>query len=266
MSVLTLVADSVAPFADDLVGFEPVGLDLVVESANLAQRVDRKYLVDTQTVRRLLGGLMETHRVLEIDRRRTTTYSTTYFDTPSLTSCRAHVQGRRRRWKVRSRMYVEDNLCRVEVKTRSGRGLTIKDAALSHADRYGTLQAGDLEFVRGVLAPLHPEVDARLLAPRAEITYSRACLVDVVAGTRVTLDGALTSIQREGHAWVDEAYVIVETKGGNVPSAADRLLVGLGAQPRSFSKYAATTSLVHPDIADNDVRDLRGTLLHHRLT
>lgn len=246
--------------------FHPVSLAEVVEHADLARRVDRKYLVGLDTVRQLCEGLVDTHQVLQIDDRRTTTYRTTYFDTPDLMSCRSHVQGRRRRWKVRSRLYVEDRLCRVEVKTKNGRGMTLKAASPSHIDRYGTLVEGDRRFVTEVLATAHPEVDIASLAPTAEITYSRACLVDLGAGTRVTIDGRLSSVLSNGHAWVDDAYAIVETKGGNVPAAADRLLVHLGAKPRSFSKYVATTSLVHPDIADNDVRDLRGNRLHCRLT
>jgi len=246
--------------------FEPVTLAEVVERADLAHRVDRKYLTDLAAVRLLLDGLADSHQVLQIGDRRTTTYCTTYFDTPDLMSCRAHIQGRRRRWKVRSRLYAEDRLCRVEVKTKSGRGMTLKTGEASHVDRYGRLVGDELEFVTGVLSAPHPEVDVETLAPQAEILYSRACLVDLIGGTRITIDGKLTSVLREGHAWVDDAYAIVETKGGNIPAPADRLLIRLGAKPRSFSKYVATTSLVHPDIADNDVRDLHGTRLHSRLT
>ena len=52
-----------------------------------------------------------------------------YFDTPRLDACRDHVQRRRLRWKVRSRLYVEDQLCRLEVKSRDGRGHTVKTMA-----------------------------------------------------------------------------------------------------------------------------------------
>ena len=246
--------------------FNPVTLPEVVERADLAHRVDRKYLVDLDTVRQLCEGLTDTHQVLQIDDRRTTTYRTTYFDTPDLMSCRAHIQGRRRRWKVRSRLYVEDRLCRVEVKTKNGRGMTFKSASPSHVDRYGTLIDDDRSFVTDALASTHPEVDIASLISTAEITYTRACLVDLNAGTRMTIDGRLQSILSGGCAWVDDAYAIVETKGGNIPSGPDRLLVHLGAKPRPFSKYVATTSLVHPDIADNDIRDLHGSRLHCRLS
>ncbi|MEO6470799.1 MAG: VTC domain-containing protein [Aeromicrobium sp.] len=265
MSVISAEPTNGLQFVD-LASFSPASLSEVVEHANLAQRVDRKYLADLETVRRLCDGLVDTHKILQIGDRHTTTYSTTYFDTPDLMSCRAHVQGRRRRWKVRSRLYVEDNLCRVEVKTKSGRGATIKDTFPSHVSRYGKLCDDELDFVADTLFTAHPEVDVKTLAPRAEITYLRACLVDLAGGTRVTIDGKLTSVLREGRAWVDDGYAIVETKGGVLPAEADLLLRRLGARPRSFSKYVATTSLVHPKIADNDVRALNGKSLHSRLS
>lgn len=248
--------------ADDLEMFRTVSLAETVERADLSKRVDRKYLVDLDTVRRIMSELTETHHVLEVDGRRTTTYSTTYFDTDDLASCRAHIQRRRRRWKVRSRLYVEDQLCRVEVKTKDGRGQTVKTASVSQADRYGMLIDSDLRFVSDSLGSSHPELDVHALRPTAEISYTRACLVDVDAVTRVTIDQHLTSVLDHGHAWIDEDHAIVETKGGAIPSEADRLLLRSGVRPRSFSKYVATASLLHPRLADNDIRALRGTYLH----
>ena len=61
---------------------------------------------------------------------------------------------------------------------------------------------------------------------------------------------------------VDPDRLIVETKGAQVPGVADRLLARLGARPVSFSKYAATASLLDPRIPDNDVRHLVGRDLH----
>ncbi len=247
---------------DELEMFSTVSLAETVERADLSRRVDRKYLVDLDSVRQFMSDLAETHRVLEVDGRRTTTYSTTYFDTRDMASCRAHIQRRRRRWKVRSRMYVEDQLCRVEVKTKGGRGQTVKVASVSEPHRYGTLVDSDLRFVTDSLGSNYPELDIHALRPTAEITYIRACLVHVHPGTRVTIDRHVSSVLNHGRAWIDEDYAIVETKGGAILGEADRLLRRNGFRPRSFSKYVATASLLHPHLADNDIRALRGTYLH----
>jgi hypothetical protein len=71
---------------------------------------------------------------------------------------------------------------------------------------------------------------------------------------KCTLDG--------GRVWIDEDWVLVETKGGLRTSPADTLLGSLGPRPRSFSKYVSAASLLRDDIPDNDVRRLRGRQLH----
>ena len=248
-----------------LFALEPVSLDDVVENAALLDRVDRKYLVMLDTARNLVEALTASHGVLQIDGRRSTTYRSTYFDTATYSSSRSHVQRRRRRWKVRSRLYVEDQLCRIEVKTKNGRGGTIKTVAPSEPSRYARLDGAERGFVAKVLADVHPEVEIDALIPTAEVTYARASLADLKAGTRVTFDWNLLATLRGGDAWVDENYVLVETKGGQVPAHADRVLTTLGARPQSFSKYVAATALIRPEIADNDLRRIRGTSLHYRL-
>ncbi len=261
-NVITTARD--VGLAGGLESFAPVTLADVVDRADLAERVDRKYLIDRETVYRALGLLAGSHQILQIGGRRTSTYSTTYFDTADLTSCRAHIQGRRRRWKVRSRLYVEDGLCRIEVKTKDGRGITHKRAAESHLERHDQLGTDERQFISAALSPDFPEIDFAALGPTSRITYTRACLVNLAAQTRLTIDWNLISVLNAGRVWIDNSYAIVETKGGRIPGAADRLLVSVGAKPRAFSKYAATTSLLCADIADNDVRSLCGTQLHHQ--
>lgn len=243
----------------------PVGLTDLVERAALMHRTDRKYIADLATVRALVSDLSASHQVLEISDRRSTSYRTLYFDTDDLTACRAHVQKRRRRWKARSRLYVEDALCRIEVKTKDNRGETQKVMGPSHPDRYGMLIGDELEFVATHLGVAHPEVDVMALTPSAEISYTRATLTNLQAGTRVTIDWNLHCRLEPGDVWLDAGYALIETKGPTTPSDADRALNRLGTRPRSFSKYVAAASLMHANIADNDVRYLRDRVLHHHL-
>ena len=103
-----------------------ISLPEVLAAAPATTRVDRKYLLTTESACAFLARVPGSLRLLSIDGRLTTTYRSTYFDTPDLRTCRAHIQGRRRRWKARSRLYVEDGLCRLELKVRDGSGLTRK--------------------------------------------------------------------------------------------------------------------------------------------
>ncbi|MFI0774307.1 VTC domain-containing protein [Streptomyces sp. NPDC021212] len=252
---------SEAGFADQLglAGLRGASLAEVDAAASLQHRVDRKYLVPTAAAARLVDSLAGSHRILEIHGRRTTEYRSTYFDTVGLAAWRAHVQGRRRRWKVRTRLYTEDRLCRVEVKTKDGRGATVKHALGVDADAYGHLDDHAAAYVDGVLRDNEIAVGVAELAPAGEVCYVRAALADLEAGVRVTLDSLLATHRDGRTAALDPGYVLVETKGGPRPAAADRHLLGLGARPVSISKYIVGLSLLVPGLPDNNIRRLART-------
>lgn len=242
----------------------PASLAEIDAAAALQHRVDRKYLVPAHSAAQLVEALAGTHHVLDIRGRRTTAYRSTYFDTPHLAAWRAHNQGRRRRWKVRTRLYAEDRLCRMEVKTKDGRGATVKHARTVDADAYGRLEAGTeaAGFVDSVLAHSGVDVTAADLVPAAEIRYLRTALADLDAGTRLTLDGQLTCHREGSTAALDDGYVLVETKGTVRPAPADRCLLALGARPVSISKYVIGLSLLVPHLPDNNMRRLARTRFH----
>src|SRR5205823_10839120 len=87
--------------------FAPVALDELNSRAALLSRVDNKYILDAATITALFDRLADDFLVLEIDGRRLFTYHTVYFDSAELDLYHAHVQRRRRRFKARSRRYVE---------------------------------------------------------------------------------------------------------------------------------------------------------------
>lgn len=247
-------------------GLPAVSLAEVVEHAATLTRVDRKYLVPRAQLSELVGALQDRFRALEIDGRRSTTYTSRYFDTAELTSCRSHLQGRRRRWKVRVRRYEEDGLTRVEVKVRDGRGATAKTVldldGRTAVDPDGHLDQEAAEFVTTVLARHAFPVDVAALRPTMEVTYRRSTLADTSEGLRLTIDSELLCELDERHVRLDHGFVVVETKGGIRPGPADRALIMMGVRPRSLSKYASAAALLREDLADNDVRRLHGVQLH----
>ena len=246
----------------DVSSFGSVALAEVITSAAQLTRVDRKYLVSVDIAQAVLDRLLDSHRVLVIDGRGSTTYRSTYFDTADFETARAHIQGRRRRWKARSRLYVEDQLCRLEVKTKDARGSTVKTVVDSDPGRYGTLLPSDTYFIDSVLRDRALSHEVRALRPRAEVTYQRATLADVQASTRVTLDWGVACTLPTGRVWVDPAYVLIETKGGSRPGLADRVLAEHRIRPNSFSKYVAGVALLDDSIPANDFLALFGRQLH----
>ena len=108
---------------------QPIGLDELNSDASLLTRKDRKYIMPVSMVRSLVE--QDDLRVLEIDGLRSFRYESVYFDTPERVSYLAAAHKRRRRFKVRTRSYLDSGLCSLEVKTRERRGLTEKHR-LSH--------------------------------------------------------------------------------------------------------------------------------------
>ena len=124
-----------------------IGLDEMTARAGLLTRLDRKYLVPADELAGLLTQLEPGARVLEIDGLRRFGYESVYFDSPDLASYLATAHGRRLRFKVRTRTYLDTDDCFVEVKQRGPRGITVKSRTPYRLEERATLAADgtDLE-------------------------------------------------------------------------------------------------------------------------
>ncbi len=224
---------------------DPVGLDAVLGAAALQDRVDVKYLVPAATLAAVADALAPTHRVLEVDGRRTFAYATTYLDTPDHRLARDHRQGRRRRYKVRTRHYVDSGRRVLEVKLKGARGRTVKHALALDAPLPTTpLQDEPLAFVAGTVRAAYGAEPAWPLLPALTLRYDRTTVVDLARGERLTVDTALDL----GAGRLAPGWALVETKSPAGRSAADRVLRGLGARPvTGCSKYLLGVALARPD-------------------
>ncbi|MFC4631098.1 polyphosphate polymerase domain-containing protein [Promicromonospora alba] len=237
----------------------PVGLDELNDTAALQTRRDRKYVLNPDELAGLLAALPPA-RVLEIDGARSFAYDSTYFDTPGLDAYRLAATRRRRRFKVRTRTYVDSGSCFVEVKTRAGRGTTVKERQ-PHDDA-GHL-GGARTFVSARLADAGaPPVP--VLTPTLRSRYHRTTLL--LDDARVTLDtGLVWELLTTDDVGSDEPRsaligdrVVVETKtaAGSGPSSVDRLLWRAGHRPDRISKYATGLAVLLPGLPDAPWRRL----------
>ena len=255
------------------------------DAAGLLTRVDRKYLVPLERAQELVGGLSSEARVLEIDGRRRFSYASTYFDTPGLEAFMLTARKRRRRFKVRTRTYLDSGLCFLEVKTRGARGTTVKRRMGYHPDDASRLTGSGRAFVAaclastGVTGPAAARDIAAALRPVLATTYERTTLHLPHAEARATIDTALTwrrltpggreraatvagtpQALRPAHltAAIDggepvavAGVAVVETKNPATPSPADRALWDAGHRPARISKYATGMALLHPELPAN---------------
>ena len=219
---------------------EPIGLAALDAAAALQRRFDTKYLLPRDDVSELLGRLQPTHQVLEANGLRQFDYRTTYFDTEELGAFRDHVQGRRRRLKVRVRHYVDTGDCFFELKLRGARDCTIKRRLPHDPGLRRSLGADTLAALERWVRAAYDRPAPGPLAPVLEVAYTRTTLVSPERGERLTidLDVRMWAADTDGWGRLDPDLAVVETKSARRPSLAGRELKALGARPLDrMSKY-----------------------------
>lgn len=212
----------------------PIGLDGVPE---LMSRVDRKYLVPLPVLAGLAAELRTAgFAVLEIGGRRRFRYRSTYFDTAELLSFRHHRQGRRRRFKIRTRVYLDGGGRWLEVKLSGARSGTDKHR-MPYPAPHDVLDYAALDFVSDTLLRGLRVRPPDGLLPSLVTEYRRITLVDPHGGARLTCDTDLVCRDATGVARARDEYVLVESKSRGGRAYADAVLRRLGARPVPVSKY-----------------------------
>lgn len=234
---------------DDVVGgLESIGLSEVQARVELQTRVDRKYIVERSLFEQLVEDLHPELRCLTIDGRTGARYRSTYFDTPELVFFYQHLQGRRRRFKVRTRSYLDSGTTLLEVKAKGLRSATVKERvpwSNDVPDRLGPCGDGFVAEVTGT------ERYRGALGPSVETLYRRTTLVDEVSPSRITCDTDLRfrrGADEVGGLWGE---VLIETKSAAGRCATDRWLLDHGVRPTSMSKYCLGVALLYPNVRAN---------------
>ncbi len=233
---------------DNVAGLPAISLADLNDAAALQRRVDRKYVLTGQQVAGMIDRLAHRLAVLEIDGRRSFGYESTYFDTVGLQSFHAAASKRRRRFKVRTRTYLDSATTMLEVKTRGSREVTIKQRRPHDFDDRNVLDREAEQFIDGVLDA--PGL-AHSLRPTLTTSYRRTTLVDLDDIARITIDAELRCVD-----WCDRSIelgdrFVVETKSTGSPSIADRELWKSGIRPEKISKYGTGLAALHPELPSN---------------
>nr|WP_246497685.1 polyphosphate polymerase domain-containing protein [Sphaerisporangium rubeum] len=227
-------------------------------------RVDRKYLVPEAVLPALLGQVAPYAQALDIDGARVFQYRSVYFDTPWLASYHDAAYRRRRRFKVRTRTYLDSGQCGLEVKINGARGSVTKHRLLYDPRDGETVHPGR-GFVDEVLARESLGLATGTpLDPVLVTEYRRATLLLPESESRVTIDTDLA--WRYGGATLRLSGVaVVETKSASAATPVDRVLWRAGTRPARISKYATGLAALRLDLPDGPWRrtlrrHFRGTI------
>lgn len=237
------------------------------EKAAMQTRIDRKYIVDAEYAAKVLATLPADAAVLEINGEREFAYDSVYFDTPDLESYRLGATGRRNRYKVRTRSYVDTGDTFLEVKTEGARSVTVKERIpYAPADR-DRLNAEGRAYVAESLSKL-TDWDPETFEPVVSTGYRRTTVFlpasdENLVDSRMTIDTQLVWTPLSSHAasrtngidvgktYLAQGMVIIETKSGSAPSVADKHLWRAGIRPTKISKFATGMAALNPTLVSN---------------
>lgn len=244
-------------------GIDTITLAELNSEASLLTRMDRKYLVPPGDTQDVVDYLAPRAQVLQIDGLRHFRYASTYFDTPGLDAYFLAAHKRRRRFKIRTRTYLDSGLCFLEVKTNGSREATVKDRFKYDPDDADRITPdGHLFVIERLVESSTCSLDeastiAKALVPVMDSTYSRTTLHLPHDEARATFDTELTwdlfdPDGRRLERGVSVGHLnVIETKNPSTASPTDRLLWRRGHRPARISKYATGMALLHPELPAN---------------
>jgi hypothetical protein len=236
--------------ADDAVsnavaGLEPIGLEELDARAALQRRVDRKYVLPAAVFAELIDELRADHDALEVADTRLAAYESVYFDTPDLRSFHDHVEDRAPRFKVRTRLYADSDVCSLELKIKREDGETDKRHVDYDPDDHGSLTTEAFAFLDRELRRRTDRALPDDLEPALTTAFRRATLVARDAQQRATVDVDLRLVRPDGRtARLPDDLVLVETKTPDGDGPCERLLRDAGVEEVSLSKYRTGIALL----------------------
>lgn len=225
-----------------------IDLATVQAAGDLQHRFDAKYVLLDETARKAVELLDRDWHVLEVDRRRATSYRSAYFDDEQFGLFHDHVKGRRLRYKVRTRRYGAAAAEVLEVKLKSGRGATDKRRIQRRGPSGLELSVAEHKWISDTVDDAYGKRPVAPLRYALRLDYTRRTLFNTLTGERLTLDtGVVAESDAASAAPVGDA-VVVEVKSTDWYGPTVRLLQHHSIRPLTFSKYCAALASLHPEL------------------
>lgn len=217
-----------------------------LDSVSLLNRVDSKYVVSFLQLEEIFQCLQENYSVLEIDGLRVFSYENNYFDTSDFLFYNDHHNGYVNRIKVRSRKYVESNLCFFEIK---------KKVKIDRTNKYREQIPEILTYLndeRKQIIQDHTRKKITDLKLILKNNFKRITLVDKDFTERITIDTDLTYTENNKELHFGE-FAIIEVKQSkrNNKSALSAYLKEKHIREINISKYIYGVLMMKPTIKNN---------------
>lgn len=232
------------PILEILGQYTPITL-AEMDSVKLMNRTDTKFLLTLKQLEDILNEVRLNYRALTINGLTINNYETLYYDTPDFYFYKRHHSGKKNRYKIRKRKYVESDLTFLEVKFKTNKDRTVKDRVkLEGIEEF--LSNEQLDFIE---EETHLEMG---FEPKLWNSFARLTLVNLDLPERITVDLNLTFRNNETNLdWGNIVIVEVKQERQNRHSPFMVALKKRLIRQESVSKYALGAALLYPSLKSN---------------
>lgn len=230
-----------------LSAYQPITLE-EMDGVKLMDRTDTKYTFHISRLEQILGMVINTYKVLEINNRRVSDYKTLYYDTTDLELYYKHHSGKLNRYKVRHRTYVDSNLGYLEVKFKNNKGRTLKER----------IKKKDVLFewpedAQAFLSKKTPYLPSTLI-PNLWVNYSRITLVNRVSKERLTIDLNLEFKKGDVLKQLPQMVIAEVKQERSQSSPFIDVMKKLHIREGSISKYCMAVAYTDPTVKVNQFK------------
>jgi hypothetical protein len=207
-----------------------------IGKANFMNRIDTKFPLRTDVLfERILPSIVDDYYIVEINGLRYMEYETVYFDTPDNRFFTAHQNGKKDRFKVRKRTYVDTGNRFLEIKHKNNKGKT-KKKRIEVTTSLNEIVPEEYGFVA---EHLPDDIVPQTLKAVIQNHFYRITLVRKDMGERCTIDCELGFRTPEDANTETKGFSMVELKheAGAPKSPLQKVLARNGVKQASFSKY-----------------------------
>ncbi len=230
-------------FRKQINSFNPIQL-FELQSGKLMARYDTKYILSPDQVFTLLNSLREiNYKVFYINHLNLFTYQNLYFDTCDMQMYLWHHNGKKNRYKIRMREYLETNLRFLEVKYKNNKNLTTKTRV-----EIPEINAGIIHNLKKFIYE-HSNYETASLRPVFRNQYQRFTLIHPQQKERLTFDFMLSFNHRNKNVQLNDVVIVEQKKAAIEQNTASKIIFNQfkNAEVR-MSKYCIGVAMLdlHP--------------------
>lgn len=228
-----------------LADFESISLSEAKEFS-LTDRNDKKFIFSYKYLNDILIKSQKFYKVMQVNGNPQSEYKSLYFDTKDLKFYHNHHNGKKNRYKIRYRKYLDTEDCFLEVKFKTNKKKTIK-SRIPQKDILKSIPKESSEFLNNCTPYNHNDLISLFYS-----TFKRTTLIHKEKKERVTIDINLKFYNGE---FSDEFknLVIAEVKTERFASQSDfiKILKEFNIYSSPMSKYCTGLAIYKPTLKQN---------------